>query len=211
VFAVKSINSIKMFLKIGSRSTTAREWENTPDEELVNEFKKQANNHILGELFERYTYLIFGVCMKYLKDEEESKDAVMQIFEELPSKMARFEISNFKSWIYSVSKNHCLMQFRKEKTELKIKSEIYENLRSEIMESEELLHSSNEENKSKLIENLHKGIEMLKAEQRECVELLYLQNKSYKEVAEITGYDLKKVKSYIQNGKRNLKIYLENK
>jgi RNA polymerase sigma-70 factor (ECF subfamily) len=200
-----------MFLKFSSKVKTGKKLQNYSDAELVETYKKQQDNKIIGELFARYTHLIFGVCMKYLKNEDESKDAVMEVFIELPEKIHRFEISNFKSWLYSVAKNHCLMHLRKESMETKHKIELYRDFQQEIMESAELMHHSDNENNNKVIDKLHKGIASLKREQRECVELLYLQNKSYKEVSEITGYNLKKVKSYIQNGKRNLKIYLENK
>jgi len=147
--------------------------------------------------------------MKYLKNEENSKDAVMQIFEDLHFKLLDHKVNNFKSWIYSVAKNHCLMILRKEKGESRVKENIYEKVRLEIMESMDFYHPNNSTDINDKIPKLHKGIEQLKSEQRTCIQLLYLQNKTYKEVAEITGYSLKKVKSYIQNGKRNLKIYLE--
>ena len=199
-----------MFLKISSKSKSEHDLQSLSDEELIKSFKKQANNIYIGELFERYTHLVFGVCLKYLKNEEDSKDAVMQVFEELPQKITDFKILNFKSWLYSVAKNHCLMKLRKDKTSQKARVEVYENIRHEIMESPEVFHLNNEENADKRISQLEKGITALKTEQRKCIELLYLQNKSYNEVAELTGYNLKKVKSYIQNGKRNLKIFMES-
>lgn len=199
-----------MFLKISSKSKSEHDLQSLSDEELIKSFKKQANNIYIGELFERYTHLVFGVCLKYLKNEEDSKDAVMQVFEELPQKITDFKILNFKSWLYSVAKNHCLMKLRKDKTSQKARVEVYENIRHEIMESPEVFHLNNEENADKRISHLEKGITALKTEQRKCIELLYLQNKSYNEVAELTGYNLKKVKSYIQNGKRNLKIFMES-
>lgn len=199
-----------MFLKISSKSKAGRDLQSLSDEELIKSFRKQANNIYIGELFDRYTHLVFGICLKYLKNEEDSKDAVMQVFEELPQKITDFKILNFKSWLYSVAKNHCLMKLRKDKTSQKARVEVYENIRHEIMESPEVFHLNNEENADKRISQLEKGITALKTEQRKCIELLYLQNKSYNEVAELTGYNLKKVKSYIQNGKRNLKIFMEN-
>lgn len=180
------------------------------DEELILQFKNSGDNHYIGELFERYTHLIFGVCMKYLKDKEDSKDAVMDIFEELADKLKAHEIANFKSWIYSVSKNHCLMILRKETRKLQEHQNIYEIIRQEVMESGDIFHPSDSSELEDKIKKLKTGIVKLKEEQRTCIELLYLQNKSYQEVAAITGYNLKKVKSYIQNGKRNLKIFLEN-
>jgi RNA polymerase sigma-70 factor (ECF subfamily) len=149
--------------------------------------------------------------MKYLRDEDESKDAVMQIFENLMTNLHKQEIANFKSWIYTVSKNHCLMNLRKTKSTEKVKTEYGENIRQEIMESEDIFHLHNTSDIEDKIPQLQKAIGKLNEEQRKCIELIYLQDKSYQEVAMITGYSLKQVKSYIQNGKRNLKNYLEAK
>ncbi|MCF8405836.1 MAG: sigma-70 family RNA polymerase sigma factor [Bacteroidales bacterium] len=207
-FATKQKNQIKMFLRIISKKNGRGELKAIPDEELIKNYKKSKNPEIIGELFERYTHLIMGICLKYFKDINESKDAVMEIFEDLHQKLLNHDVANFKSWIYSVSKNHCLMALRRKKSLSEVKNRIYEILNSEIMESEVNFNLPGEDEPD-IEQVLQKGIERLKAEQRKCIELLYLQNKSYNEVALITGYDLKKVKSYIQNGKRNLKIFME--
>jgi RNA polymerase sigma-70 factor (ECF subfamily) len=149
--------------------------------------------------------------MKYLKDEEESKDAVMQIFENLLVSLDKQEIGYFKSWIYTVSKNHCLMFLRKSGSIEKAKMQYQENIRQEVMESADIFHLHNKMDIEDRIPGLQIAIGKLNEEQRRCIELLYLQDKSYQEVAMITGYSLKQVKSYIQNGKRNLKNYLETK
>ncbi len=174
------------------------------DKELVDLYKYSSDTKYIGELYERYTHLIYGVCLKYLKNRDDSKDAVMQIFENLFDVIKKHEIDNFKSWIYSVAKNHCLMSIRKTKTAEKMKVAI-KNDSENFMEYSDTLHHNNEELDFK---NLEKGIEKLKKEQQECIRLMYLQDKSYKEVSQITGYSLNKVKSNIQNGKRNLKNYL---
>ncbi|MEA3318291.1 MAG: sigma-70 family RNA polymerase sigma factor [Bacteroidota bacterium] len=174
------------------------------DKELINLYKTNDDSECIGEIYKRYTHLIYGVCLKYLKNREESKDAVMQIFENLFVDLKKHEIENFKSWIYSVAKNHCLMSIRKSKTVEKMK----ENIKNDdkiFVESFDNLHHNNEEID---LENLEKGISLLKHEQQRCIRLMYLEGKSYKEVAEITTYSLKNVKSHIQNGKRNLKNFL---
>ena len=199
-----------MFLKIKRKLNPGLDIKSFSDEELIYRYKNTTDNQIISELFERYTHLVFGVCMKYLKNEEESKDAVMQVFEQLFTKLKTQEIQNFKSWIYTVTKNFCLMKIRYEQSVRKYKDEYYANMQQEIMESTELFHPLNKEELNDRIPKLKKGIEQLKSDQRKCIELLYLQDKSYKEVADITGYSMKQVKSYIQNGKRNLKIILEN-
>jgi len=199
-----------MFLKIKRKINPEMDIKSFSDEELILRYKDTPDNHIISELFERYTHLMFGVCMKYLKNEEESKDAVMQVFEQLFTKLKTQEIQNFKSWIYTVAKNFCLMKIRHEQSIRKHKDEYTANLQQEIMESTEFFHLLDKEEINDKVPKLQKGIEQLKTDQRRCIELLYLQDKSYKEVADITGYSMKQVKSYIQNGKRNLKIILEN-
>jgi len=198
-----------MFLKINFKSRQNGDIKSLSDEKLIELYRNSADTKYIGELFERYIHLVFGVCLKYLKNEENSKDAVMQVFEDLHIKLREHAVGNFKSWIYSVAKNHCLMELRKKGVEERSREEIYKKIQSEIMESVDVFHPNNSNDLSEKIPKLQKGIALLKTEQRRCIELLYLQNKSYKEVAELTGYSLKKVKSYIQNGKRNLKIFLE--
>lgn len=171
------------------------------DDELILLYKKEYDLEILGELYKRYTGLVYGVCLKYLKDREESQDAVMQIFEKLIKSLLEHEISHFKSWLYVTSRNHVLMQLRKKKTIS------LENIPQSFMETGAAMHQ--EDALEMNLTKLEKCIETLVEEQKACVSLFYLQSKCYQEINVLTGYDLKKVKSYIQNGKRNLKICLE--
>lgn len=177
------------------------------DLELVNEYKKTSDNTLIGVLFERYTHLVFGVCMKYLKDEEESRDAVMQIFEKLLADLRKHEITQFKGWLHSVAKNHCLMYLRSRQSSFKKELEMQKDFKVG-MESGYELHLNNTNPKEEQLTKLEEGIKQLNEEQKLCIELFYLQNKCYQEVADITGFTLNQVKSYIQNGKRNLKIFL---
>lgn len=148
-------------------------------------------------------HLVFGVCYNYFKDEELSKDAVMQIFEELVAKLKLHQVQNFKSWLHVLSRNHCLMALRKSS-----KTTIVP-LEDNFVENDDFVHLNIDDTKEAQLTVMEKCMETLPEEQRKSVDLFYLQEKCYKEVAEITGYDLLKVKSYIQNGKRNLKICIE--
>lgn len=178
------------------------------DNELIRLYRRTGDSAYAGDLYERYVHLVYGVCMKYLKNEEDSKDAVMQIFEKLLIELKIHEVSNFKSWLHVLAKNHCLMWLRSARVRHEKSILSYEV--SDDMETGDRLHlGSEEDNLEGNLALLEKGIQVLPAEQKQCIELFYLQQKCYKEIAELTGYDLKKVKSYIQNGKRNLKIYLE--
>jgi RNA polymerase sigma factor (sigma-70 family) len=180
------------------------------DEELVAEYFSNGSIKIIGQLYKKYTHLVFGVCLKYLKNEEKSKDAVMEIFESLIEKLKIYKVSNFKSWLYTVTKNHCLMLLRSDSSYNKLKDRIFHNFMSENMELQNQMHPLFEDEQELLIEHLDKALDKLKKEQGNCIRLMYLENKSYREIADITGYSMKEVKSHIQNGKRNLKNYMIN-
>lgn len=177
------------------------------DEELLQLYHQKGDQQYAAELFQRYTHLIFGICMKYFKDEEAAKDATMGIYEKLLKELQKFEVGNFRSWLYALTKNYCLMQLRSAKAEQK-RMDGYENFAREFMEDGELLHLDGTDEHELMEQALGNALQELKMEQKWCIELFYLQNKSYQEVTEITGYSMKQVKSYLQNGKRNLKIRL---
>ncbi len=186
-----------------------RQPQNHTDEVLVKQYQNTGDMRHLGQLYERYMELVYGVSLKYLKDKGKSEDAVMAIFEELTVKVKKHEISNFKSWLHVLTKNHCLMQLRKEnKPSLTV---IYD---SEIMHSEELVHPVVEQKEERefdesQIETLKACINKLKGQQKKCIELFYFEEKSYKQIAKETKIELKRVRSLIQNGRRNLKICVE--
>lgn len=173
------------------------------DAVLIDRYKGSGDLEILGQLYNRYMHLVFGVCINYLKDEEQSKDAVMQIFEELVVKLKVHEVQNFKSWLHVVTRNHCLMALRKN-----AKNETV-SLEDTFVENTDFVHLDIDDTKERKLSVMEQCMEKLPKEQRITVDLFYLQEKCYKEVAEISGYDMLKVKSYIQNGKRNLKICME--
>ena len=181
---------------------------NESDDRLIAKFKSTGDLEYLGKLFDKYMHLVYGVCLKYLKEREASQDATMQIFEKLMVELPKREIDNFKPWLHVITKNHCLMQLRSQK----IKFAQQEKLVSEqdyFMESSFELHHNNEPVLEQDLETLRKCIEQLKSEQKECVSLFYLEEKCYQEISDKLSFELKKVKSFIQNGKRNLKICME--
>ena len=173
-----------------------------PDTELIIQYKKSKNNKYIGILFERYGHLVYGVCLKYLKNIQESQDATSLIFEKVMVDLLRMDVKNFKSWLYMVSKNHCLMQLRKKKP---AETENIAELEYKLEDNHNSEHVFIKESQLK---NLEEAIKKLKDEQQQCIDLFYLKEKTYDEVAGLTGYETKKVKSYIQNGKRYLKIIL---
>ncbi|SFH29296.1 RNA polymerase sigma factor [Pedobacter insulae] len=170
---------------------------------LIARYRQSGDLEVLGVLYNRYMHLVFGVCFNYFKDEEQSKDAVMQIFEELVTKLKVHQVQNFKSWLHVLSRNHCLMALRKSSKNPTV------SLEDNFVENDDFVHLDIDDAKEQQLTVMEKCMEALPEEQRKSVDLFYLQEKCYKEVADITGYDMLKVKSYIQNGKRNLKICIE--
>lgn len=180
------------------------------DLELISRFKQTGNNNLVGVLYERYTHLVFGVCMKYLENAEDSKDATVEIFVKLLEDLKKHEVSNFKGWLYQVAKNHCLMKFRKDKKRIEYHPELQEDLAA-VMEWDNNLHLHNDSAKERQLMSMEAAIAKLPEEQRTCIELFYLQEQSYQQVMLKTGFDFRQVKSYIQNGKRNLKNLISSR
>jgi len=181
--------------------------EHLSDGELVVQYRGKQDLEILGALYKPYMYLVYGVCMKYLKNRDDSQDAVMQIFEILARDIPKYEIRNFKSWLYGVSRNYCLMKLRKDISE----RNRYELMGEELfMESTAVLHPIEEKDDEDLQIRLKACLERLKEDQRRCIELFYYQQYCYKEIAAEMKLEENKVKSFIQNGKRNLKLCIES-
>jgi len=179
---------------------------NTHNEtEIIKAFKANGDQSALANLYKSYMPLIYGVCLKYLKERQKAQDMVMDIYEKLVKKLPSQEVGNFKSWLYVLTKNECLMQIRSEKRKNEYSQE---NQHQVFMDFGEHEHHSEEQLESDLTK-METCIEKLKNAQKVSVKLFYLEKKSYQQVAEATGEDIKKVKSQIQNGKRNLKICIE--
>lgn len=179
-------------------------YQHISEQELLSRYYSDRDKAWLGILLQRYTLLLLGVCMKYLKNEESARDAVQQIFLKAITELEKYEVGYFKSWLYMIAKNYCLMQFRdKNRHTFEINEQMQiahepDNL-PEIMEKEKLLNW------------MHSGLQELNAEQQQCVSLFYLEKRSYQQISQQTGFNLLQVKSFIQNGKRNLRLLIERK
>ncbi len=179
------------------------------DEKLLSDFCSSGDLEILGELYSRYMHLVYGVCLKYLKERDESMDAVMQIFEKLVIEVPKHNIENFRSWLYVVTKNYCLMQIRSHKIQIEKHNAWIEDNRI-FMEYSPELHPIDNDG-TDLEKSLQDCIEKLKDVQKECIKQFYYNNRCYNEIAANLNLDEKKVKSHLQNGKRNLKLCIEEK
>ena len=175
------------------------------DQELLEKFYADRDNQWLGILLERYTLLLLGVCMKYLKNEELARDSVQQIFLKAITELQKYRVEYFKSWIYMVAKNHCLMQLRDKPGKNTI--EVKESIPAEADETDKESLLLNE----KTYEYMGEALKELNADQQLCVTLFYMEKKSYQQITVQTGYSMMQVKSHIQNGKRNMRILIEKK
>lgn len=178
------------------------------DQDLIAEYRSSGDSAFVGELFERYSIQIYAICRKYFKDEDEAKDTAMEVFEYLLVELKKYDIQTFKSWLARATSNFCLMRIRKYKS-LDGKAEEFKKNEMAVMESTQDLHPEVEATEKELeLQMLERALTGLNTEQKTCVELFFLQGKSYDEVVQLTGYSYNEVKSFIQNGKRNLKIRL---
>jgi len=173
------------------------------DKELVALYKESGDMAILGELYQRYMELVYGVCLKYFKEPERSKDSVMLIFEELVTKLKKHEVENFRAWLHQLAKNHCLMQLRTPKNMKTVEFKV------ELVQSEENVHLNGVLEKEENFRKLEYCLGTLTSEQKESIKLFYLEGKSYNEIVDITGIEWNQVRSLIQNGRRNLKICMD--
>lgn len=178
-----------------------RKYQQLSDKELIELWKNEACIYSIPILYERYAHLVLGSCLKYLKQFENAEDLTMQIFESLGEKLVKHQIEHFKSWLYQVTRNECLQVLRKKSPHMQTEIDMLSISENDTIEEIELTEIK--------LTQLEKAIEQLKPEQRKCVELFYLKDKSYQEVSEILALPIKTVKSAIQNGKRNLKIWME--
>jgi RNA polymerase sigma-70 factor, ECF subfamily len=193
-----------MIFKIHKKNSLSRS-----EEELIDEFTSTGNLEALGELYSSYMHLVYGVCLKYLKEREESMDAVMQIFEKLVTDIPKQKIENFRSWLHVVTKNYCLMKLRSQKS-------LDEKHNEWVLDSENFMDDSyylhpidtQEPDMEKVLADC---IERLKDDQKKCIVQFYYEDKCYNEIAKNLGVDEKKIKSHLQNGKRNLKLCIEEK
>ena len=162
---------------------------------MLNLYATSGRIEYLGQLYDQYIPLVYGVCMKYLGNREDSQDAVMQIFEKLVTRLPAARVEHFRGYLYTVAKNHCLMQLRQVRPAT-----------VDLVQAVELPEDETED-RWPLLE---RGLSTLPQEQQRCLRLFYLEQQSYQQVADHTGYSLKQVKSFLQNGKRNLKLFVTN-
>ena len=173
------------------------------DEMLVEAFQQTGNQELLARLFLKYSDLLYGVCLKYLSEPENARDALMNIYQELLRKLPQHQVTHFKSWVYVVTKNYCLMQLRASKKNITL------SLDATTVQSDEFSHLDSILEKEEELKRLEKCMETLPGEQKKSIELFYYANKCYNEIVEATGMDWKRVRSTIQNGRRNLKNCME--
>lgn len=179
------------------------------DEELAFNYFNTGDKELVGLLFEKHVKTVFGVCLFYFRDKDVAKDAVMQIFEKLITELKKTEVKNFKGWLSFVVRNYCISEIRKNKNKYTLPESYldFEVNETTLEEEEKILGVSDEE----MIEQMQVCLVDLKENQRVCLELFYLKGQSYQQICDKTNFSLNEVKSFIQNGKRNLKLLIEQR
>lgn len=178
-----------------------------PDEELLLAFRQSGNKELFAELFKNHVSAVYGTCLFYLQDKDEAKDAVMNIFEKLMEDLKQSDVKNFKAWLSFVVRNHCISAIRKKHTAFKNVKAYYDYEYKETTYETELKIESVTDDQ--LLQHLNECLPQLKEKQRKCIEFFYLKNRSYQQISEMTGMEINEVKSNLQNGKRNLKLMIE--
>jgi RNA polymerase sigma factor (sigma-70 family) len=189
-----------------SKLTLAHPHHDMTDAELLERYHADQSNHWLGILLHRYSLLLFGVCMKYLKNEEEARDAVQQVFLKVITELPKYQVNFFKSWIYMIARNQCLMKLRQ--TPMQTMIEIDD---TNLMFADSNWDNRSPDEKETVLNSLETCLDKLSPDQKICIELFFMNKKSYAEISEQTSFSLLQVKSHIQNGKRNLRILMEKK
>lgn len=179
------------------------------DEELALDYFTSGNMTLLGDLFEKHVTTVYGVCLFYFRDQDLAKDAVMQIFEKLITELRKTKINNFKAWLSFVVRNYCIGELRKKKGKYFLPETYldFELTETSLAEEEQIEAVKDEQ----MLEYMKEVLPTINEKQRQCVDLFYLKNRSYQEIADTTGFSINEIKSYIQNGKRNLKLLIAKK
>lgn len=202
MFDIYTITGNLKYICLPNRNKT---YQHLTDAELLERFYTTRDNKWLGILLPRYTVLLLGVSMKYLRHEEDARDAVQQIFLKVIAELPKYKVEYFKSWVYMIARNHCLMRLRN----LKSSREMNHPFDEETGSAQEPHDTTETLEKEARMLSLEENLRKLSKEQYECIHLFYMKKNTYDEIAQKTGYSLSQVKSYLQNGKRKLKLFME--
>ncbi|MBL7961624.1 sigma-70 family RNA polymerase sigma factor [bacterium] len=184
-------------------------FRNFTDGELIESYRHSRDERYLSELFSRYAYLVYFLCNKYFDTKVDSDDAAIEIFTKISNKLLEIDVKNFKSWLYHVTKNFCLDKVNKNNNiqcEFVPISDDDENLFMQFPQFDRLMGTNADQ-----VELLQEAVRKLDPEQKECVKLFYFKKKSYNEIMEIKQWDMDKVRSRLQNARRNIIMYLEKR
>ena len=181
------------------------------DNSLIHQYQEQQEHRYFNELYQRYAHLVFGSCLKQVKNRDEAKDLTMIIFEKLVERLPTEQVDNFKTWIYYFTRNECISHLRKQEATTKREEEWKKMRKSEeiFMENETLLRPYTDNSISNIDgAALQHAIQQLSKAQQQCIRRFFFEQQSYKQIATATRWSLKEVKSHLQNGKRKLRLIL---
>jgi len=185
-----------------------RKYTQLSDEQIVEKYQSGHDVYYAALLFERYNEMTVSLALSYLKNETDAEDAVMESFEIMVTDLKKAEVKNFGGWYYSVVRNHLLKVKRKRERYSSVDLiEGYHDSAGEDAKFESIFNDDQTDGDRLIDETLKE----LKPMQAKCLQLFYLDGKSYKEIVSELKISEKEVKSHVQNGKRKMKIILENK
>lgn len=184
-----------------------------PDADLIKQFQRDQQRICVSVLYRRYEHLVYGNAAQYFPDHNDRQDIVGEVFEKVMRKLPTTQVESFSSWLFVMTRNVCISRLRKRPPEQSSSDnwEEVEKKSGQFMENAAVTRLMNEGDPERQLTLLRQALAELNGEQRQCVQLFFLEEKSYREIAELTAFPIKKVKSMLQNGKRNLRIQLSKK
>ena len=151
----------------------------------------------MSDFFVLYREDVLGLCYYYTRDVELSKDLTMDTFETYLKRGKKGPVINdIKSYLLGIARNLCMAHFKKSKRTQSIEESVLQ-----FMEYED----ENAPNGEEVIDRLMMSMCKLTTDQRRCVELFFIKGCSYNQISKKLNFSYNEVKSFIQNGKRNLK------
>ena len=158
----------------------------------------QDKNNLFISVVDSHKGILYKVANSYCKDNEDRKDLIQEIFVQLLKSFDNYNYEyKYSTWIYRISLNVAISFYRKENTRTKISSPFTDGIFN-------FADTNDTEEKEINLSILQQFISELK-ELDKALMLLYLEEKSYKEIAEIIGYSETNVATKIGRIKQKLK------
>lgn len=171
------------------------------DEEIFAAVRDRADQAAFREIYRRYSKRIFAYCLQIVKNYEAAEDAFQSTMTSVYEKRDYFAGGNFSSWIFTIAKNNCITAWKK-------LDEAASNIAIEDVES--LISDGRDPLARDIILNdaLMKAIASLGKDYREAVEMRYIQDFTFEQIAEKANISLPLAKIRIARAKQKLQEIL---